>query len=357
MHKAYKKMDYNIWRLLTHMTGNINLSYILNEDSIRIDNILLSCNDGKIGDFLYKRYFLGNYAELMNEMNTSTPKLASSYTANCESIDATTLATWTNTTATSMAVTNSNPIAYDYLTTTDGSPVCGTISDLSKETKVYVTSNKEDKRDMNIFKNFDFGEVRGDYVKLSMYGICVKNKTGTYVAYNTNDGILMDVDILNFNGQKILYKMPCSLDQVAAGDVVVHNNVPMFVIDIPKDRTSLDVIDPYAGERKEILPARSPFGFDFVTKVVNLFDQFTGSAKADAANPFGNMLPMLLLADNDDSKEALIPMMMLMGGNFDPMMAALMMNSGKNNDMLLPMMFMMNQKKDSGCKCGGQCQH
>lgn len=353
MHKAYKKTDYNIWRSIVHMTGGVNLIYIPKENNIKIGNILLPCDDNKVGEYLYKKFFLGCCTELTNDMNTSY----SNSTANCEPIDATTLAT----------STDLNIPTYDYLTTTSDSYVYTgdygvsdrTVSalDPNKEIKVYVTSNKENKKDMNIFKNFDFGEVRGDYVKLSMYGICVKNKTGTYVAYNTDDGTLMDVDILNFNGQKILYKMPCSLDQVATGDVVVHNNVPMFVIDVPKDRTSLDVIDPYAGERKEILPARSPFGFDFVTKVVNLFDQFTGSAKADAANPFGNMLPMLLLADNGDSKETLIPMMMLMGGNFDPMMAALMMSNGKDNDMLLPIMLMMNHKKDNDCKCGGQCQH
>lgn len=216
----------------------------------------------------------------------------------------------------------------------------------------YIKIGKE-KEDMNMFKNFEFGPVTTDSVKMSMYGLCVKNKAGTYVAYDSKSGDMMDVDILNFNGKNFLYQVPVALDQITEGMIIVHNRVPMFVINVPQDRKSLDVIDPYAGERKEILPARSPFGFDFVTRIVSLFDQFTGSNKADASNPFGNMLPLLMMADGSKNEKDILPLMLMMGGNVDPMMAMVMMN-GDNKDMLLPMMFMMNSQNHI-CSCGGQC--
>ena len=193
---------------------------------------------------------------------------------------------------------------------------------------------------MDLFKNFDFGSCENDKVKVSMYGIAVQNPTGTWVSYDSKSGKVIDVDILNFNG-KYLYKMPVAIKDIASGDVIIHNRKPMFVTRVEDGK--LLAIDPAAGEEKIVLPTTNMFGFNFATKIVNLFGNCFGSVSAD--QPFGNMLPLMLLADGGKTDDVL-PLMFLMngGGNFDmsnPMMLYFLMKDGKNSDML-PLMFLAN---------------
>ena len=88
----------------------------------------------------------------------------------------------------------------------------------------------------------------------------------------------MDVDILNFEGSKYMYKMPVALKDISKADIIIHSRKPMFVTEVHDKK--LVVIDPFDGEEKVILPTRSCFGFDFVTKVVCLFDGFYNSQKS-----------------------------------------------------------------------------
>ena len=129
----------------------------------------------------------------------------------------------------------------------------------------------------------------------------------------------------------------------------------MFVTDI--DANKLLVIDPAAGEEKVVLLTRNMFGFDFVTKIVNLFGNFTASATAD--QPFGNMLPLMMLADGGKTDDVLPLMFLVNGGNgFDmnnPMMLYFLMKDGKSNDMLPLMLMASGQGFAYGkheCACG-----
>jgi len=152
----------------------------------------------------------------------------------------------------------------------------------------------------------------------------------------------VDVDILNFDGGKWMWKMPVAIKDVIPGAVIIHQRKPMFVKEAVENNKKLLVIDVINGEEKMILPVRSPFGFDFVTQVVSLFN-LNNTATAD--NPFGNMLPFLLM-DDDASVEKVFPLMM-MNSNFNltnnPMFMYAFM-SGKN-DMkdMLPLFAMMNR--------------
>ena len=199
--------------------------------------------------------------------------------------------------------------------------------------------NRKENDSMNLFKNFDFGSCENDNVKMSMYGIAVKNANGTWVSYDAKSENVVDVDILNFDA-KYLYKMPVAIKDVKVGDVVIHNRKPMFVTVVEGGK--LGAIDPAAGEEKVILLTKSMFGFDFVTKVVNLFGDLSATASADA--PFGNMLPLMLLADGDKSDDMLPLMFAMNGGKFDmsnPMMLYFLMKDNKNKD-ILPFMFFAN---------------
>lgn len=218
-----------------------------------------------------------------------------------------------------------------------------------------VMNDEKEKNNMKF--NFDFGPVVGNDVRMSLYGLAVKNKSGTYVSYDAKSGNIMDVEVLNFEGAKFLYKMPVAIKDIAIGDIIVHHRVPMFVVAIAVNGGFVTAIDPVAGERKEIMLTKSPFGFDFVTKVVNLLGNMTGTASAE--NPFGNLGMMMMLSEDGNGVKDMLPLMLMTnGGNFDMsnplMLYALMGNDGKMSDML-PFMFMMNANKPATHECKCNC--
>ena len=212
------------------------------------------------------------------------------------------------------------------------------INNIIDETANLSIKRKEN-NNMNLFKGFDFGSCENDNVKVSIYGIAVKNATGTWVSYDPNSGNIIDVDILNFDA-KYLYKMPVAIKDVAESDVIIHNRKPMFVSKVEGNK--ILAIDPAAGEEKVVILTRNMFGFDFVTKVVNLFGNLSATANADA--PFGNILPLMLLADGDKSDDMLPLMFAMNGGKFDmsnPMMLYFLMKNDNNSD-ILPLLMLAN---------------
>lgn len=221
-----------------------------------------------------------------------------------------------------------------------------------------VLNKYENKKENSTMKgfNFDFGPMNSNVVRMSVYGMAVKNKVGTWVSYDAKAGEIMDVDVFNFEGSKFMYKMPVAIKDVAVGDIIVHMSVPMFVTGIANDGKAVYAVDPVAGERKEIMLTKSPFGFNFVTKVVN----FLGNAfNADANNPFGNLGLMMMLSEDGNGVKDMLPLMLMAnGGNIDMsnplMMYALMSGDSKMGDML-PFMLMMNANKPAvvhECHCG-----
>lgn len=210
------------------------------------------------------------------------------------------------------------------------------------------SENKKEKKDMNFFKNFEFGPVKNDAVRLSPYGLAVKNLDGSWVSYDGASDSIIDVDVFNFEGKNLIYKIPVAPHTIHAGDMIVHQGKGMYVVaDVCEGDTCVSVIDPRAGESKEILFTKSPFNFTFVTKLVSLLDMSGINANTD--NPFGNLWPLALMGDKDCDAATMMAMMMMMNSencNFDmsnPMMMYALM-SGDNKDMLLPMMLMANRK-------------
>lgn len=211
-----------------------------------------------------------------------------------------------------------------------------------------ANENKNDEGEKTKMKgfNFDFGPCTNDQVRMSMYGLAIKNASGEWVSYN--DGQVVNVDVLNFDGAKYMFKMPVAVKDIAVGDIVIHNRVPMFVESV---ENGIHVVDIRAGEKKEILPTTNMFGFNFVTKIVSLFNVFQSSPTPD--QPFGNMLPFLMLNGEDGKSvdsDTMLMFMMMQGqtgsANMfnNPMMLYFLMKDKGNSDML-PLMFMMNQSK------------
>lgn len=202
---------------------------------------------------------------------------------------------------------------------------------------------KENKKDMKGF-NFDFGTCSNNDVRMSMYGLAVKNSAGIWVSYNPKDGSIIDVDVMNFEGGNYMFKMPVAIKDIMIGDIIIHNCTPMFVTDVTNDGKII-AVDVRAGEEKSVIPTTNMFGFNFVTKIVSLFNAFGNAPSPDA--PFGNMLPFLMM--NEDSEIDPMMLMMMMGNSSmdmsNPMMMYFLMKDrdGGNSD-LLPLMFMMNNK-------------
>ena len=218
--------------------------------------------------------------------------------------------------------------------------------DLCKNCKNYEKKdNKEKENKMKGF-NFDFGKITNDSIRMSMYGMAVKNASGVWTAYDKGTGDLMDVDVFNFDGSNFLFKMPVAIKDIAVGDVIVHARKPMFVIS-KTEAGDLIAIDPVAGEKKTIMPSKNMFGFNFATKVVSLFDNLMGQAPT-SENPFGNMWMLMLMDGKSDLKDIMISMMLINQASgstntFNPMMLMLM-NDSDMKDMAIPLM-LMNQAK------------
>lgn len=197
-----------------------------------------------------------------------------------------------------------------------------------------------------MFGNLEFGPVKG--YNLSHLGIALKNASGEVVSYDKNKDEIVNVDLIDFNASGMVFAMPCAIKDIKKGDVIRHTNGN--AVFVTSTEGGIHVVDVAAGEKKEILPTKSMFGFDFVTKIVCLID--FGGMNASADQPFGNMLPLMMLSNGTgDMKDMLLPMMMLMnGGNFgtldmsNPLMLMALMGGSESKDFF-PMMLLMNQMK------------
>lgn len=217
-----------------------------------------------------------------------------------------------------------------------------------------LKENQEEGNSMNIMKNFNFGPC-GDRAKISHLGIAVQNSNGEWVSYDKENNEIVNVDLINFGCDNFVYMMPVAIKDVAEGDAIIHNHHVMFVT---KARSKvISVIDVTDGEIKKILPTKSIFGFDFITKIVSLID-FTAST-ANEDNPFGNMLPFLLLGNNDNKNNDALPLVLMLMNKENPglgglsssspsvqmMLMAMLMNGQNGNSVqnFLPLMFLMNE--------------
>jgi hypothetical protein len=230
---------------------------------------------------------------------------------------------------------------------------CYPVKNYKLKADIMAADDGKEKENMDTSKmfNFDFGPVASN-IRMSPYGMAMKNADGKYVSYDKNSGNIMDVEIFNFDAQKFLYKMPVAVNAVAVGDIVVHMRKAMFVSAVNGNRIS--VVDIYNGEVKDIMPTTSPFGFNFITKVVSLIDM----SGANADTPFGNLLPLLMLGEGQDFKD-ILPMMFLTGntgvfGNMvqNPLMLyALMGDNGNAKDILPFLLMSQNFGAPAACNC------
>lgn len=129
------------------------------------------------------------------------------------------------------------------------------------------------------------------------------------LTYNAATGATVDVTGFTFDFQK----MPAAIKDLRAGDMVLHRGKPMYVQSIEED--GIHCIDILNSEAKVIVPVTNMFGFNFVTKVVSLMN--FNAAQPSAENPFGNLMPFMMMSSvmGDDSDNDFSKMMMMGGSN------------------------------------------
>jgi len=302
-------------------------------------------NDGAFGSYIQK--YIDNENRITPAKGDPMDILSSNYYYDTQTASNTTLnsAPYTGNTV------SSTTFPYDYSTTYNSSiSLCDTFIDEEKCRKFIREEIEKDKNkneetnkmNTNDLFHFEFGPVSGNIFRMSPYGLAVRTEKNGWIAFNAKSGELMDVEVLNFDISKMIYKMPVALAAVAPGDVLMHGGKPVFVRAINTDGT-VSVIDYATAAVINILPVKSPFGFNFFTKVCPLIDMSGMTANPD--NPFGNMLPFLMLnGENNDFDPTLL---FLAGGmgNMDfsknPMMLYFLMNRKDKGD-LLPFVLMMN---------------
>ena len=347
--KEYVKINNNDWRALLAkpVASDVGLELCSGLDGVPnifiqycAHNIIrLEANDNSLGDFLFYNIFnkeeqamaYGNAVSTCAAVSAAT--LTNTSTITGDSINTTKTyqlnidgTTWNNTGTTGI-VDRTDELA-------DKINQRPTFNDVNE----MINNKMKEKENVNMKGfNFDFGPCTGDQVRLSMYGLAVKNQAGVYVSYNPKTKEIVDVDILNFDGAKYMYKIPVALKDVALGDIIIHNRKPMFVVALSTDgNNTLTCVDVYAGEQKAIIPTTNMFGYSFITKVVSLFNTIGTNAPSPDA-PFGNMLPLMLMDDGNDEK-------------FNPMMLMMMMNQSGNqmfsNPLMMMLMFSENEPKD-----------
>ena len=342
----YKKMDYQIWRSLNiqrsspveiQISKDLYSAKVCPEAEITLTvggmEYVFDAWDRSFGEFLNEFMNIELNSKPFDTLSAATASASNAIKSSCDALNELNKAYksygWDDDAATSAGISNKL---------------------YKKQPIVNSMKNRKENNNMNLFKNVDFGSCENDNVKMSIYGVAVKNAAGAWVSYDSKSGSVIDVDILNFSA-KYLYKMPVAIKDIAVGDTVIHCRKPMFVTKIEDGK--LLVIDPAAAEEKIVLPVKSPFGFDVYTKIVNLFGNLAAGASEDS--PLGNMLPLMLLADGDKTNDMFPLIFAMSGGKFDmsnPMMLYfLMKDKGGSNDML-PLLLMNNYQNFFGkCDC------
>ena len=207
--------------------------------------------------------------------------------------------------------------------------------------KNITTEEKNMSKNMfgNMFKNMKFGLFNSQSVKYSFNGIAFKTSDGDYVTYNDDFTFTNVADMII---DMPIFAMPVSREQISVGDVIRHNDTWVIVNEVSD--TEIKVAKPWTKEIVTVIPETSIFGFSFYTKIMNPFEGLGKEANAD--NPFGNILPFLMMQnDGGDSMNPMMMAMMFGGGKIDmsnPMMMYMMMSQNKEIDPMMMMLMMGN---------------
>lgn len=337
------RIPYTTWRelkkpfsLLT-IDANKNPCDCINLKFTHIDALAqeftFNIYDNGFGTWLHDHFYLPGEENKNNDVEKDDDSMMTYEYTPAQSVTAGDTLTWNNVTYPCYDAT----IGYSNNVTTN-IPTMEDIKNVIDEKLNEKETKKMNKT--NDFMNFDFGPADSKQFAASPYGIAVyAPETDTWLTYNSDTNEVVDAKIFHFDVKGFFYKIPTPISNIKTGDIIIHMGTPMFVRTVNNDNT-VTAVNYHDASVTTILPKKSPFGFNFITKVVSLmnFDKMS----ADKDNPFGNMLPFLMMQDGKFD-----PMMLLFmnGGNMEnmnPMLLYLIMDKKGDNQDILPLMLMMS---------------
>ena len=204
-----------------------------------------------------------------------------------------------------------------------------------------------EKKEVNMFKkmmkNIEFGKVED--LEMSMYGPSFKSDAGSRISYDSKKKEWVDVTGLTFD-YSMAYKMPVAIKDIKPNDFILHQGLWVRVVEV-SDNIMVEKI--FEREVSFIMPVKNMFGFNFVTKLVYFdFGQMI-SNEVNEDNPFGTMLPLLMMKDSDSDMLLMLMMMQNDKGaptmDFNNPMMMYMMMKDSDSDMLPMLMMMQNMNK------------
>ena len=189
--------------------------------------------------------------------------------------------------------------------------------------KIEKEKGEKPKMFENLTKNLKCG--RAQNVRMSMYGIAFKNEDNTWYTVDSN-GVFTEVTDLLFDGDSFCYMMPVAKKDIKENDFILYNNQWIIVRYIAEDG-AVEGINTANRLLIHLMPTKSPFGFEFYTKLMPLFDfkQLVGTEE----NPFGSLPMMLMLKEKNDD---LLPLLLMQNNGFDmsnPMLIYFLMRDKK----------------------------
>lgn len=203
------------------------------------------------------------------------------------------------------------------------------------------TINEKEQKNMFGIQNLEFGKYKGTDVKMSIYGpafTVVGNGQGTWLSFDKNNDLIDVNDMLIDNIP--LMVMPTSPENLSEGDFIHYTGVWMQVREIDIDGT-ITAYRLYDRTIQKVLPTKNIFGFNYYTKLIT----FNFGENADSDNPFGNLLPLMMLNEGNKNNDNLLPLMLMSNNtSFDfksnPMLLYMMMSKDSDNTNWIPFMLM-----------------
>lgn len=203
------------------------------------------------------------------------------------------------------------------------------------------TINEKEQKNMFGIQNLEFGKYKGTDVKMSIYGpafTVVGNDQGTWLSFDKNNE-LIDVTDMLIDGIPLMV-MPTSPENLSEGDFIHYTGVWMQVRDIDIDGT-ITAYRLYDRTIQKVLPTKNIFGFNYYTKLIT----FNFGENANLDNPFGNLLPLMMLSEGGTINDNLLPLMLMSNNtsidfNSNPMLLYMMMSKDSDNTNWIPFMLM-----------------
>lgn len=192
----------------------------------------------------------------------------------------------------------------------------------------------------------DFGAITDGRVALTFSGeLAVKTSDGNFISYNGTKKVMENQENLVIESTGMAYIMP--VKSVEAGDTIKYKDKYLHVLCV-EESGDISAIDVEAGTKESVIKEVSVFGFNFYSKVINIFSGVGNNKSTNGINPM--MLAMLAGGDGEDSSD-MLPMMLMMQMQdkdtekeqaLSPMMMAMMMSKKDGDGDFVKDMMMMN---------------